>query len=60
MTQRINYTPPNHIPLHQHHRNLMQYIEEAEWLGKDASAFYPELEDVKRRLLDGERWQAMF
>jgi hypothetical protein len=38
----------------------MQYIEEAEWLGKDASAFYPELDDVKKRLLDGERWQPLF
>lgn len=60
MTQRINYTPPNHMSLHRYHKNLIQYIEEAEWLGKDMSAFNDELTDVKYRLQRGDKWQALF
>jgi len=60
MTQRINYIPPKHMSLHQYHRNLIQHIEEAEWLGKDMSAFNDELADVKYRLQRGDKWQPLF
>lgn len=58
--QRINYTPPHHMPLTIRQRQLVRHIEEAEWIGNDASNFYDELHDVRQRLMRGDKWEALF
>jgi hypothetical protein len=57
---RQEYTPPYHMPLSFRQRELVKNIEEAEWIGDDASAFYEELHDVRRRLMRGDKWEALF
>lgn len=51
---------PKLMPLTRKQRQLIEAIEEAEWIGQDSSLHIDELKHVNKRIKSGELYEPLF